>query len=86
MAPIEASEFLTHVGYIREDLAEIKGHIAHQNGRIWKVEHTLGIHEERFDVMKGDNKAQAKSYAGRWGMLLAGVGASVELLRQWWGQ
>jgi hypothetical protein len=44
---ISKDEFLTHIGYIREDLAEMKTLQKEANGRTTKVEGRVGILEDR---------------------------------------
>ena len=86
MALIERDEFVAWMDVLRGDIKGVHDRLDDLNGRTRITEQTIAVHADRFNTMKDDNKAQAKSYAGRWGMVLAGAGAVVELVHQWLGK
>ena len=79
MVPLERDEFIGHMDLIHDGLKTI-------NGRLGVVEQDVAVLKDRSESTQDAAKAQAKLTAGRWGMLLAGLGAGMEIVRQWWGR
>lgn len=76
---LSREEFILHLELVHEGITGI-------TTRIGVLERDVAVLMDRSESTHNAATAQAKLTAGRWGMLLAGLGAAVELVHQWWGK
>ena len=77
MASLEREEFILHLELVHEGITGI-------TTRLGILEQDVAVLKDRSESTHNAATTQAKLTAGRWGMLLAGAGAIVEIARQWW--
>lgn len=66
--PLSRAEFLAHMGYVRQDLAEVKDHLAQLNGRTREVETKIAILE-----VAEPQASKAAAWGGGVGGVIVGV-------------
>lgn len=56
MGELSREEFLTHIGYLREDVAGVQTRLDVLNGRTRKLESDVAVLHDRADVAKKDGR------------------------------
>lgn len=83
MADLTREEFLTHIQYVRGDLAEVVEHLGELNGRTRENAEDLARHDERLKTVELANKSDP---AARWVGGLAAIGIVLaEVAHRLWG-
>ena len=67
--PLTRAEFLTHVGYLREDVKGVNDRLDIVNGRTRAVENKVSVLEDRSDESKRDGMR----WGGAAGALIGGM-------------
>ena len=84
MALIERDEFLAHLDRVHDGISGIHTRLDDLNGRTREVEQVVAVHADRFTEARREATKAATRAAGKWGIILAGVGALTEVFHRWW--
>ena len=78
MADLTRDEFLTHIGYVRADLEDVKQHLGRLNARTGQVEQDVAVLHER----TGEARKNGLVIGG----IVGGVAALAEVLHRYLGK
>jgi hypothetical protein len=81
MGDLTRDEFLVHVGYLREDIAEVKAHLGTLNGRTRMAENQIAVLHSRAAESEVEAKKHGGSSGAKWG---AGLGGAIAGLVALW--